>query len=118
MKSLTWFPLLNTPQGNNEKALGYYEKALAIWKKTLGEEHPRVALALNNVGMVYQELVRIPPHSVCLSLSSVPESMLSCGKPVSPWREPVPSWITVKPIYIAPPRRTMMEDKNRFVLGL
>jgi tetratricopeptide (TPR) repeat protein len=31
----------------------YYRKALAIWKKALGPEHPDVAVTLNNMGLVY-----------------------------------------------------------------
>ena len=64
---VAWFPCSTTPQGNNEKALEYYEKALAIDKKTHGEEHPDVATSLNNIGLVYKLLVCIPPPtaSVC-----------------------------------------------------
>ena len=57
-----WFPLCSTtPQSEYEKALEYYEKALAIDKKTHGEEHPDVATSLNNIAGVYQDLVCIPP---------------------------------------------------------
>jgi len=36
--------------GNFDKALEYYQKCLAIRLKTLGEEHPHVATAYNNIG--------------------------------------------------------------------
>ena len=40
-------------KGEYEKAIGYYEKALAIQLKTLGAEHPEVGTTYNNIGSVY-----------------------------------------------------------------
>ena len=39
---------------NFDKALGYYEKSLAIRLKTHGAEHPGVATSYNNIGMVWK----------------------------------------------------------------
>jgi tetratricopeptide (TPR) repeat protein len=41
-------------KGEYEKAIGYYEKALAISLKALGAEHPDVATTCNNIGTAYQ----------------------------------------------------------------
>ena len=43
-----------TAQGKYDEAKPNYERALAIWKKALGAEHPNVATGLNNVGMLLQ----------------------------------------------------------------
>ena len=40
-------------KGESDKAIGYYEKALAILLKKLGAEHPRVATSYNNIGLAY-----------------------------------------------------------------
>ena len=40
-------------QGAYPKALEYYNKALAIHLKVLGQEHPDVALSYSNIGYVY-----------------------------------------------------------------
>ena len=39
--------------GNLDKALEYYEKAIAISENILGKEHPSTALSYNNIGLVY-----------------------------------------------------------------
>jgi tetratricopeptide (TPR) repeat protein len=39
-------------QGKLDKAFEFYEKALVIKIKVLGEEHPSVALSYNNLGLV------------------------------------------------------------------
>jgi len=39
-----------------DKAIAYYEQALAADLKTYGEDHPAVALKRNNLGMVWQDL--------------------------------------------------------------
>jgi len=36
--------------------IGYYEQALAIWKLVYGDQHPDVAIDLNNLGSAYFEL--------------------------------------------------------------
>ncbi|MEH2144038.1 tetratricopeptide repeat protein [Nostoc sp.] len=41
-------------QGLYDQALPWYEKCLEISKKRLGEEHPSVALSLNNLALLYQ----------------------------------------------------------------
>ena len=40
-------------QGDYANALGYHLKALAIWEKVVGTEHPSVATSYNNIGLVY-----------------------------------------------------------------
>ena len=42
------------PQGDNEKALEFYQKSLAIKKKVYKGEHPLIATALNNIGDLYR----------------------------------------------------------------
>jgi tetratricopeptide (TPR) repeat protein len=42
--------------GDQGKAIGYIEQALAIDEKVYGKEHPNVAIRLNNLGSVYFEL--------------------------------------------------------------
>ena len=42
-------------QGNYEKALEYYEKALAIREKVLGKEHSSTATTYNNMAGVYED---------------------------------------------------------------
>ena len=42
-------------QGNYEKALEYYEKALVIQEKVLGKEHPNTAATYNNIAVVYKK---------------------------------------------------------------
>lgn len=44
-------------QYNNDLALDYYEKALAIYKKLHGTDHPKIAIANTNIGFIYRELV-------------------------------------------------------------
>ena len=40
-------------QGDYAKALEYHTKALAIFEKVFGSEHPDVATSYNNIGYVY-----------------------------------------------------------------
>lgn len=39
-----------------DKALEYYEKALAIYQRVHGNEHPKIAIASNNIGAMYRQL--------------------------------------------------------------
>jgi tetratricopeptide (TPR) repeat protein len=41
---------------DNDKALDYYEKALTIYQKLHGKEHPKIAIASINTGYIYNEL--------------------------------------------------------------
>jgi len=41
-------------KGEYDQALESYQKALAIWLKKLGPDHPSVATSYNNIGSVYQ----------------------------------------------------------------
>lgn len=43
-------------QSDNDKALAYYEKASAIYKKLHGENHPKTAIATTNIGYLYSRL--------------------------------------------------------------
>ena len=42
--------------GNYNKALEYFDKSLAIWKRILGENHPDVAIVYINIGSIYETL--------------------------------------------------------------
>lgn len=39
-----------------DKALEYYEKALAVYQKLHGNEHPKIAIANTNIGGLYRQL--------------------------------------------------------------
>jgi tetratricopeptide (TPR) repeat protein len=43
-------------QGDYEKAIEYYEKALEIEQKTLPPNHPDLATSYNNIGLVYMNM--------------------------------------------------------------
>lgn len=43
-------------QVDNDKALDYYEKALSLYETLHGKEHPKIAIANSNIGMVYRSL--------------------------------------------------------------
>ncbi len=43
-------------QSDKDKALDYYEKALAIYKQIHGNEHNKIAIANINIGIAYREL--------------------------------------------------------------
>ena len=45
-------------QGKLDKAAPLYKKAIEIWKKVHGEEHPLVATGLNNLANLYKAQVR------------------------------------------------------------
>ena len=42
--------------GDLEGARSYYEQALAIRKKVLGEKHPNTAVCLNNIDLLLKEM--------------------------------------------------------------
>lgn len=42
--------------GDYKRAIGYFEQALAIDKKSFADVHPNVAIRLNNIGMAWQGL--------------------------------------------------------------
>ena len=46
--------LVYNAQGDYEKALEYYGKALEISERTLGNDHPDTATTYNNMGLAYQ----------------------------------------------------------------
>jgi len=52
-KSLNNLALLYYAQGAYVKAEPLYARALAIWEKALGPEHPDVAMSLNNLALLY-----------------------------------------------------------------
>lgn len=41
---------------NVDKALEYYEKALPIYERVHGKDHPKIAIASNNIGAMYRQL--------------------------------------------------------------
>lgn len=47
---------INHEMGRYPEALSFYEKALAIREKTLGPNHPDVAVSLNNLAGLYHDL--------------------------------------------------------------
>lgn len=40
---------------NSDKALEYYERALAIYRKLHSDDHPKIAIAYSNIGYIYRE---------------------------------------------------------------
>ncbi len=46
------------PQSNYAEAEPLYQRALAIWEKALGPEHPNVATALENYAALLRETGR------------------------------------------------------------
>jgi tetratricopeptide (TPR) repeat protein len=46
-------------QGKYEQAEPLYQRALAIWEKTLPPDHPYIALALENYADLLQKMSRI-----------------------------------------------------------
>ena len=42
-------------QSDIDKALGYYEKALSVYKKLHGADHPKIAQANINIGILYRK---------------------------------------------------------------
>jgi len=47
--------LLYDNQGRYAEAEPLYKRALAIWEKALGPDHPEVAMGLNNLGNLYED---------------------------------------------------------------
>jgi len=45
---------LHKTQGNYEQAKPLYERALSVWEKVLGAEHPQMALGLNNLAGLHK----------------------------------------------------------------
>ncbi|MEO5980462.1 MAG: CHAT domain-containing tetratricopeptide repeat protein [Chryseolinea sp.] len=43
-------------QTDNDRALEYYEKALKIYEKLHGKDHPKIAIANTNIGFIYTNL--------------------------------------------------------------
>lgn len=43
-------------QLDNDKALDYYEKALAIYQKLHGNDHAKIAITSTNIGFIYRDL--------------------------------------------------------------
>ncbi len=43
-------------QTDTDKALEYYEKALAVYQKIHGDRHPKIAIANTNIGFMYNKL--------------------------------------------------------------
>ncbi|CAF1340898.1 unnamed protein product [Adineta steineri] len=48
--------IIETEQGDYEKAIWYYEQGLQIRKKTLPSNHPDLATSYNNIGNVYNHM--------------------------------------------------------------
>src|SRR4030042_1721628 len=43
-------------QGRYKEAIPFAERALSIYEKALGPDHPNVAISLNNLAVIYQAL--------------------------------------------------------------
>ncbi|HMG94610.1 MAG TPA: CHAT domain-containing tetratricopeptide repeat protein, partial [Chryseolinea sp.] len=43
-------------QIDNDKALEFYEKALVIYEKLHGKDHPKIAIAKTNIGFIYAKM--------------------------------------------------------------
>jgi CHAT domain-containing protein len=43
-------------QTDTDKALEYYEKALAVYQKIHGKDHPKIAIANTNIGFMYNKM--------------------------------------------------------------
>lgn len=41
---------------DDDKALDYYEKGLSLYEKIHGKEHPKIAIANSNIGLVYRDM--------------------------------------------------------------
>ena len=48
--------LIFQAMGKLAEAEPFYQRALAVWKKALGPDHPHVAIALNNLASLLQVL--------------------------------------------------------------
>jgi tetratricopeptide (TPR) repeat protein len=51
--------------GDRRVARRHFEAALALWRRTLGTDHPHVAAALNNLGVVHSALNDFPRARRC-----------------------------------------------------
>ena len=47
----------STAQGKLEEAAPLYKRAVAVWEKALGPDHPQVATGLNNQAQLLQAMV-------------------------------------------------------------
>ena len=80
------FPWCFHPQGDNEKALEFFQKSLAIRKKVYKGDHPKIATALNNIGSLYKAMVSTNVSFLVVCVNVVHAAMVT---PVPPC--PVPS---------------------------
>ncbi|CAF1334344.1 unnamed protein product [Adineta steineri] len=69
-------------QGDYEKAIWYFEKALEICQKTLPSNHPNLATSYNNIGSAYD---RMGEHSKALSSH---EKALEIDQTILPSNQP------------------------------
>ena len=51
--------LTAVPQGDYAGAKPLYERANSIWEKSLGPDHPQVAIGLNNLAGLLRSQVRV-----------------------------------------------------------
>ena len=64
-------------QGRYAEAEPLYKRALAIYEKALGPEHPNVATSLHNLALLYEAQSRLPRPSLCSTALSPSEKRSS-----------------------------------------
>jgi len=74
-----------------------YKRALEIWEKSLGKDHPQVATALNNLALLYQATNRLkeaepPMQRVVEILGHLHTSRTSIKYPVCTVKTTVPCY--------------------------
>ena len=78
-------------QGKYAEAEPLYQRALAIWEKALGPEHPDVATSLNNLAALYQAQGSTGRRSPCTS-GPWPSGKRSWGRSTRTWPPASTTW--------------------------
>ncbi|CAF4712157.1 unnamed protein product, partial [Rotaria magnacalcarata] len=65
-----------------KQALLHYEKALQIYKLAYGEEHERITISLDNIGIVYEDEKKYDEAIICFRKSlAIKEKLLPNNHP-------------------------------------
>ena len=71
-RTLNSLAIVHQSLGDFKDARAYYERALAIARKTIGEDHPHAITSLNNLGSLLYDMGRFEEsrevHEKCLAL--------------------------------------------------